>query len=110
MLSIGQVQHPKPGVDFAGNGIAARGAVQTATPKLRLAERAEIAVSLIVFEDVECGSADPERFSETLRFDKVQVVCRSMVLGKTPPYTSHQATHGQVEARRTVLTFVVTVR
>jgi hypothetical protein len=51
-----------------------------------------------------------KRSGQRSRLDEVKVVSGGVILGESSPYTSHQATNGKIEPRRTVLPLVITVR
>ena len=57
MPAIGLVKYPKKRIDFLSDRTTARGLVEISTSQLGLAERVEIAVGPVVFENVDDLSA-----------------------------------------------------
>ena len=76
---------------------------------MRLATWVQVAIPPIVLKHVEDGGTHPKGLTKLLRVDKLEVVRGSVILGKSPPHASHQATNRQIEARRAVLPLIITI-
>src|SRR5581483_3419333 len=97
-------------VDFDSDCFAPRGPIEPSPPQLGLAERAPIAISVIVFKDVQNREAYPKRPRKFQGLNKIQVIARRVVLRKASPDASHQTANGEIKPRRTILPLVVAVR
>ena len=107
---IGQIQYPKPRVDFVPNFFPTGRAVQIPLAQLRLTERAEVAIAKVVFDEFNGGGANAQGFRQLQRLDEIEIVRRRVILRKRSPYAAHQATDREIEAWRTVLPLIVPIR
>src|SRR5882724_1367588 len=110
MSPVGEVQHPKAGVDFGPNALPAGGPVQISLAQLGFAVGIQVAVASIVFEHVEDSSANAQRLCQLLRADEIEIVGRSVILRECSPDAAHQASHWQIETGGAILPLVISVR
>src|SRR5579863_8985533 len=109
MLAIRKIQHPKPRVDLDSHCLAARGAVEVPFSQLRFAIGTQIAISPVVFQNINRGDTNAKRLGQLLRLDEVEIVSRGVILRKSPPHTPHQTADWEIETGRTVLSLVVPI-
>src|SRR5208337_2968771 len=113
MVPVRKVEHPEARHHLFSARLAARlaahGSEEAAPSQLGFAVRALVAVRPIVFEHVENGHANTQRSGKLEGSNKIEVVGRSVILGKGFPNTPHQAADRQVEAWRAVLSLVITI-
>src|ERR1700722_7388206 len=110
MVAIGKVKHPKPSVDFLSDRITTRGAIKISAPQLRLAERIQVTIRTIGFQNIDDRGTHAERGSQFLWPNEIKIVSGRVVFGKCAPHASHQAAEGKIETGRAVLPLVVAIR
>src|SRR5262249_42122029 len=78
--------------------------------QLRLTHGIQINVSPVIVENLQNRQAASERIGKVFWPDEVQIIRRSVVLGKFSMRRTRQASHRQIDTRRAILALVMPVR
>ena len=83
--------------------------IKPAAAELRLASAINSAIHHILFQKIENVEKHAEASLESVRFNEIQVIRRSVVLCKRSVRGSHEASDRQVIAGRAILPLVVAI-
>src|SRR6266404_1200383 len=110
MSSVRHVKHPQQShLEICGRG-ATGVPIHAATAKLWLTLRIEIDACAVVLEYLNDGEHFGQRILERFGGYEVEVVVRRVILRESSIRRTRETSHREVEAGRTVLSLVVTVR
>ena len=108
VLAVRKIEHPKHSQLIAGGvGLTAHGSIQPALAQAGFTFWILIQIGVVVLQNFEDRYALVKRVLKTLGANKFQIIRRAVVLRETTIRSSHQATHGKIEAGRAILPFVI---